>query len=986
MGMLKPGKYDNGEVVDYGGAYVWIPNDLDSTATATIVNPGQGSFGQMCVNLYDPIINQGTNQIVVIPKYASYMYGEGAMQSAYTNSRQYIADVCNKKGVTLTTINTLGSSAGDRYALKEFSNACRDGVDNGYCVITGASTIHGANQAGQRYTNGPNWAFLTDEEYSYMQGKTVYVFEGKAAEKYSYVQALVQHGVNVVLVECKSNGHDQLSWNPLHTNIFDLLDGNPDAFLQDSNYSFWKCVDPNNMVWISLSEDELREISSSNYMDVLLEKYPELSDFAEHYKTSKNDTLASNLVFVSNSMNDLKSNIVAREDFNYSGGAGEAQIINAMYSAADYYSGINNKVYSNLSAEADAVYAIANAIFKMDDAASMVAETSLTDGVKGLFSTSNPEVAEGLNKLDAATQNLLDNASSLCDTTKYESLQGMLTTGDGNIGKMSKSAINDAVNSIVPVLQQEVTTAQGMKSSLESFMSGIGAGNMLQGGVWDNVAKNLEAYGNLLDSSVAASEYMQDVLETALGMYINFFDNANKEVLSGISSAGCGEFAGSIDGIIDSLKEFHDDEEIDTNNKDILDQVKSKLEEVQEQAQQLYDENKQKFDSECVPWPHQEDECTGTDANGNCTGWRKVWVKVEPSVCEGYQERMAVAEAAMNTAKALQGVVDYQLERIESFIQITEQASQMMMDAIDTIRSVYENPADIMEGNGDFKDKFKLDLSKYGIDDSTNYKQLLNDYYKAMNPDPEPKASPEGTADPNNPAGTQNPSGNNNTGGNTGGGNTGGGGGGGGVAPGPNVEMPTKDPTVTPTTTPSPTTPTVTRPTYTTPTYTTPTPPSTRTTTTSTPTPTTPSQTSTPTPTRTVVITTESGDEIVAPTEPKNGNVVRMGNERRPSYSSSTTKPNTTNPVEGLPDEVIEEPIIEEPIIEDFSEQLTIEPEPEEVVIPEVQSEPQKDNKTMKTMGIAAGIGLAVGGAALGAHQMMKAQDDDEDDDYGYDK
>ena len=167
----------------------------------------------------------------------------------------YINKICSERNVTLASLNTLGSSAGDRYSLKEFANACRDGVDNGYCVITGASTIQGANQAGQEYHYGPNWAFLSDKEYSYMKGRTVYVFEGKNAERYSYVKALLKHGVNVVLVECKSDGHDALSWNPLKTNIFNLLDGDPEKFLSSSNYSFWKCVDEKNLVWIKMSDD-----------------------------------------------------------------------------------------------------------------------------------------------------------------------------------------------------------------------------------------------------------------------------------------------------------------------------------------------------------------------------------------------------------------------------------------------------------------------------------------------------------------------------------------------------------------------------------------------------------------------------------------------------------------------------------------------------------------------------------------------------------
>ncbi len=972
--------YPNNTVTIDGRQYIiQCPDTIDENTTFYIASRGAGGVGDASSTL---AAANGKNVIVILP--------------VNQDNGDYPAAV--------DVMNTMANHLGIE------NNATFSGHSNSGPL---------AMQAAQKYiqeTGNPTTIILNDPstqgggdkniDYSNFKDSLIinYTPSAGGASKSSGFDARLQKaaaaGAKVLVVRYSNGDHGSADDVAASMGAYDpatmqLIDNgsyvNSHGGTYNSNYKY-QWMDENGNLHDFANAEEAQAFLDDALIEItgsLWENCDSLEEFASKFN-GKGDTLASNLVFVSNSMNDLKGKIVAREDFNYSGAAGEAQIINAMYSAADYYSGINNKVYSNLSSEADAIYAIANGIFNMDQAASMVAETALTENMQRLYSTSNPEIADGLEKLNAATQSLLDEATSLCDTTKYESLQGMLTTGDGNIGKMSRSAINDAVNSIVPVLQQEVTTAQGLKSSLESFMGGIGGDNLLQGGVWENVANNLEAYGNLLDSSVAASEYMQDVLETALGMYVNFFDNANKEVLSGISSAGCGEFAGAIDGIIGSLQGFHDDEEIDTNNKDILDEAKSRLEQVEQEAQQLYDENKQKFDGECVPWPHQEDECTGTDANGNCTGWRKVWVKVEPSVCEGYQERMAVAEAAMNSARALIGVVDYQLDRINTFVQITEQASEMMMDAIENIKSVYENPASIMEGNGDFKDKFKLDLSKYGIDDSTNYKQILNDYYEAIKPAPAAETNPEGSVDPTAAAGNENPAGTASPGGTPGGSPSGGDpGSSGGVAPGPNVEMPTKNPTVTPTTTPSPTTPTVTRPTYTTPTYTTPTPtptkqPTTPTTTTSTPTPTTPG--TQPSPSQTVIIaTTESGDEIVVPTEQKGGNVIKMGKGGTGGYTKTTEKGNYSDINSG--EVVIDNPVIEAPITDDFNEPLIIEPEPAQVSVNEIQAaQPAKENKGVKTMGIAAGIGLAVGAAALGAHALVKSKDDDEDEDYGYDK
>ena len=377
MGVIRPGNYPNGKCIETNGCYVWIPNNIGNSASATIYNPGQGMTYEALNRLYTPLVTQGVDQIVVVPKYDYYMYGTNSYINASNRSMQAIYNTCNQNGITLTGINTVGSSAGDRYALVEFVQACKNGTDNGYCVITGASTIRGASQYGQPFhgsgNNSPNHAFLTDSDYEVIRGKTVYVFEGKNGEKMSYVEALVRHGVNVVLVECKSNGHDQLSWNPLNSNIFNLLDGNPDTFLKDSNYSFWKCVDPVNMTWVRLSEEELREVCSSNYMETLLKKYDNLSDFASHYRTGDNSNLVSNLCFVNDSMNDIKGKINVSDQLNYSKtDSSESAVVGAMYDAVDYYTSVNSKLYANLSAEADAVYTIANAIFQMDQTAALV--------------------------------------------------------------------------------------------------------------------------------------------------------------------------------------------------------------------------------------------------------------------------------------------------------------------------------------------------------------------------------------------------------------------------------------------------------------------------------------------------------------------------------------------------------------------------------------------------------------------------------------
>ena len=59
----------------------------------------------------------------------------------------------------------------------------------------------------------------------------------------------------------------------------------------------------------------------------------------------------------------------------------------------------------------------------------------------------------------------------------------------------------------------------------------------------------------------------------------------------------------------------------------------------------------------------------------------------------------------------------------------------------------------------------------------------------------------------------------------------------------------------------------------------------------------------------------------------------------------------------------------------------------EEIPVDEIKESQPKTNSAMKSLGIAAGIGLAVGASALGAHTLMKSKEDDEDEeDYDYDE
>ncbi len=954
--------------------------------------------------------------------------GDGGKPTAQAGIYQY-SDYINKNimsgNVPSNTIVVIGNTTFDSNCIgKAVNTAVNNGLDIknvGIMTFSGSGKtgmISAANVSSQHPDIDVRVAhcdaYMTDYEQSIIAGNSSTVktnvengvtvlsilpVNGKAGweneqDMYKATNTMAKSGHDSYLITSTANNHGKFRVEFLQSGGLDWLVGKGD--INGSSYIKVQKYDEKTGQWIDSDINELTKngyrveiggntvelLSNTNDASALAKEIKEnggdLSTFAQIYDSSSSgDTLASNLSFVSNAMGDLKSKIVANENFNYKGGDGEAKVVNAMYNAADYYSNTNNKVFSNLSAEADAIYTIANGIFNMDQAASMVAETSLTDGVKGLFDTSNPEIAEGLAKLNSATQSLIDDASALCDASKYEELQGLLDMGDGNIGKLSVSSLSDAVSKVIPSLQDGVTTAQGLKGSLDEFMSGIGAGNILQGGVWDEVLGDLEAYQNILDASIAASEYIQDVVTTAMGMYIDFFSNANKDILSGISSAGCGDFAGAIDGVIGSLSGFHDDEEIDTNNKGILEEAMSAIEKAREEAEKIFEINEKAY-AACPPkWVC--DECP--DGNGGSVACNCRWEPTQGE-CDTWKRLMDEAQAAMNTCDALKGVINYQLERIATFIQITEQVTNMISDAIDNIRSVFADPVALMQGNVDFKDKFTLDLSKYGIDDSKDYKQLVDDYIENLKAAKEEAAKEEEGEDKDkdkdkgdeNPAET--PADTTNAAGNTSSGSSG------DTSGGPSSPTQQTTPTPTPTQTPTPT----------------PTPSPTQTITETKPEKkkeestkqeekkeqtTSPSKqedkpTDTP-PTDDKTSTVDAtGKTVIQQPDSRGGNIVRMG---------ADTTPKATLEEEVVGDVVVDNPILEDTVLNDFSEKAIEEPLIETPVTPaEIEQVSTNNDKSIKTMGISAAIGLAVGAAALGAHSIIKSKDDEDVENYDFDK
>ena len=126
-----------------------------------------------------------------------------------------------------------------------------------------------------------------------------------------------------------------------------------------------------------------------------------------------------------------------------------------------------------------------------------------------------------------------------------------------------------------------------------------------------------------------------------------------------------------------------------------------------------------------------------------------------------------------------------------------------------------------------------------------------------------------------------------------------------------------------------------------------------------------------------------SGDGVV-----KLSSTNRGGTSARHPYVNNNPYNNTeSDDIIDVDDmEVLDEELNNDVIPEDYMESFVDNDIPtvieeNEVVIPKTHG---KEDRTLRTLGIAAGIGLAAGAAALGAHELMKSKEDYEDEDYGY--
>ena len=687
----------------------------------------------------------------------------------------------------------------------------------------------------------------------------------------------------------------------------------------------------------TLTYDEFIELMNTSSIEGLYEKNSELDAFAQYFNGGPGDTLGSNLAYVSNSMNSMKGKITEHQDINYTKESdNEASIIGTMYAATNYYGAVTNLLYGNMKTEADAVYNIANAIYKMDGCASQIAESSLTDNMSSIYNTSG--LSNEVAALEKASSDLYETAkSSALAGGRYDALESIFSSKaeSGKVGKVSISSLESAINSIVPSLNNEVETANSLKSEVNDFMSNIGSSNILQGGVWDNVKKNMQNYSNLLDANIKSADVIDEALKTAMGLVTSYIQDAGNEISAVGALADYGDLATA--GELDDTK---------------LPELTAALTEMQTKI----DETDAKV-KELEASRHMVDDGYTDPETGEFV---KTGEHQEPS-----EEEIQPYRDQLEKYKQIKQTLDEYREVLEGLAPVVQAAQDIIQDAVNQVKDMYENPVQDTDGNITFNTDFKLDLSPYSdyIDTSKDYKQLINDYYDKLNPPaPDPTVeNPDGNEDAGDngedydggdyPSGGGNPSG----------------GGDGGSSGGSRPDTPTipTDPPTEPLTQPKTEPRTEVR---------------------------TEARTETPQEKTTEVSpekTTEGQDTVVVlideeEPEGKTPSPNKGGGGGKYKATPLTTK--ETKEVVPETDETVVDSVTEEPQIDEYTEQPIIQPED----IPEIEEKvavvKNKDN-SLKTMGIASGIGVLLGSAALGAHTIMKNQEEYESsEDYGYDK
>ena len=282
MAIFDVGEYPAGRAFrdDASGNWVLVPEKVTADTPVHIYYTGAGGKGNTPLIIKNTYFNDPNFDgiIIVCSNGDGYWASESAVENQIETNRRIIAEIEEENGVTLNTRNVYGSSIGDKFAIKDFARQCTEGTDDGVLCLTGPSTAQASSTEGYNTKASddprnydPNRAFLSEEEYESIKGKTVVLFERGdkassdyyAPENYTYIKALNEHGANVYLVKCKGSGHDQLSSYPLQDGLFSAMNGGTNDeiinFISDNEnfLDIERCIDVDSNTWQTVSANDL---------------------------------------------------------------------------------------------------------------------------------------------------------------------------------------------------------------------------------------------------------------------------------------------------------------------------------------------------------------------------------------------------------------------------------------------------------------------------------------------------------------------------------------------------------------------------------------------------------------------------------------------------------------------------------------------------------------------------------------------------------
>ncbi len=927
-------KYRRGTYANIGGNNYLIqcPQEINENTKIYIAGRGSDSIGDV-YSTFDAARN--ANVIVIAPT------GEKGFEAL----NGVIDSLSSAVGISEPHVTFSGHSAYGNAALKAAANYARTHNAPTSVVLNDPSTYNHWSDKGI--------------DYKALDGSLIVTCAPKGggctSDYMSRLQKAAQNGASVLIVRYSNGDHgdsDEISAALGTYNLSNLKLVSKGQYTNIGNmeittgYTF-QWIDENGKVHNFESVDEAQAYMNESMIKInknLYERCDNLSDFSYLYQGS-GDTLASNLSYVNNSMNEIRGQITEHQDINYTKESdNEAGIVGALYNVTNYYGSVTNLLYGNLSAETEAVYGIADAIYKMDGFSSLMAESTLSDGMSSMYDSSNPAVAEQLEKLKAATSGLYDTAkNAVLAGGRYDELTSVLGERKeaGNVGKVSISSLESAINSIVPALGDEVEKAKSLKSGVSEFMTGIGASNTLQGGVWEDVKINMANYENLLDANVKAATFIQDSVLTAMGMVTDYINSAGDKIAAVGALENYGNLATSVEELDDSkLPEL----------ASALSEMQAKIDETDAKVVQMEASRHMVEDGY---YDHETGQFVKTGEHQ------------EPSEAEIQVYRDLLAKYT-----SIKSTLDSYREVLEGLAPVVQAAQEVIQNAVDQVKGMYENPVQDTDGNLTFNADFNLDLSPYSdyIDTAKDYKSLVNDYYSSMKEpevvNPQVDNSSDTTVGNSNPdyptntnpnTGNDKPYGNNNSNANS------------------NINDNSNGTQSSTPNTQKSEIPTVPK--------------------------------TDPIKEKTTEATTEpfvapwneegnelpwaDGDDdiIVIPNEPDGPVNLPYG-----PYFDENAKPKIVNLDAELANDM--ESNIETPIIQ---EEVKVPNEYTEVAIEQpniinissnstpISNQPQPQKNSLKTMGIAASVGVALGAAALGAHTIMKDKEEDEED-YGYNK